>query len=176
MSYGVSINHAEVGLSYSELLDLLNKTDPLSNTEKRTLDRLLQSIEAVLGTLPEHFWNSIPFFDTGGYTGAWGVDGRLAMLHEKELVLNKVDTENILNAVDIVRDLQFSLDASITARLVEMMESYERTVQAFNNATGQVIEQHVEINAEFPNATDHNEIEEAFRELLNMATQRIAER
>ena len=28
-------------------------------------------------------------YDTGGYTGAFGPEGRLAMLHEKELVLNK---------------------------------------------------------------------------------------
>jgi hypothetical protein len=33
---------------------------------------------------------------TGGYTGAWGATGRLAILHEKELVLNKQDTLNIL--------------------------------------------------------------------------------
>ena len=26
--------------------------------------------------------------DTGGYTGAWGPNGRLALLHQKELVLN----------------------------------------------------------------------------------------
>jgi len=26
-------------------------------------------------------------YDTGGYTGEWGTDGRMAMLHEKELVL-----------------------------------------------------------------------------------------
>jgi hypothetical protein len=36
-------------------------------------------------------------FDTGGYTGEWsGAYGKLAMLHEKELVLNKHDTENFL--------------------------------------------------------------------------------
>jgi hypothetical protein len=28
-------------------------------------------------------------FDTGGYTGSWGSYGKLAMLHEKEMVLNK---------------------------------------------------------------------------------------
>jgi hypothetical protein len=27
-------------------------------------------------------------FNTGGYTGAWGPEGRLAVLHQKELVLN----------------------------------------------------------------------------------------
>jgi hypothetical protein len=31
-------------------------------------------------------------FDTGGYTGKWGPEGKLATLHEKELVLNKQDT------------------------------------------------------------------------------------
>ena len=38
-------------------------------------------------------------FDTGGYTGEWGSDGRIAMLHQKELVLNADDTQNLLNAV-----------------------------------------------------------------------------
>jgi hypothetical protein len=44
-------------------------------------------------------------FDTGGYTGAWGPEGRLAMLHQKEIVLNAHDTENLLIAVGIVRDI-----------------------------------------------------------------------
>lgn len=36
-------------------------------------------------------------FDTGGYTGDWNsIEGKLALLHEKELVLNKEDTDNIL--------------------------------------------------------------------------------
>jgi hypothetical protein len=33
---------------------------------------------------------------TGGYTGSWGPEGRVAMLHEKELVLNASDTSNFL--------------------------------------------------------------------------------
>jgi hypothetical protein len=31
----------------------------------------------------------MPSFATGGYTGEWGPEGKLAMLHEKELILNK---------------------------------------------------------------------------------------
>jgi hypothetical protein len=27
-------------------------------------------------------------YDTGGYTGSWGPEGKMAILHEKELVLN----------------------------------------------------------------------------------------
>ena len=38
-------------------------------------------------------------YDTGGYTGAWGAEGKLALLHEKELVLNKEDTENLLASI-----------------------------------------------------------------------------
>jgi hypothetical protein len=45
------------------------------------------------------------FFDTGGYTGEWGPEGRWAMLHQKEIVLNAHDTENLLQTVDIVRSI-----------------------------------------------------------------------
>ena len=47
---------------------------------------------------------------TGGYTGVWGPDGRLAMLHEKELVLNASDTSNFLKAIDIMREITKSID------------------------------------------------------------------
>jgi hypothetical protein len=33
---------------------------------------------------------------SGGYTGEWGSEGKLAFLHEKELVLNADDTANFL--------------------------------------------------------------------------------
>lgn len=44
-------------------------------------------------------------FDTGGYTGTGLGSGKLAVLHDKELVLNKTDTENMLKAVETVRDI-----------------------------------------------------------------------
>jgi hypothetical protein len=47
--------------------------------------------------------NRLTSLDTGGYTGSWGSEGKIAMLHEKELVLNADDTENLLNAVGIIR-------------------------------------------------------------------------
>ena len=50
---------------------------------------------------------------TGGYTGEWSngsnIDnGRLAFLHQKELVLNEHDTENFLTALEILRQLELS--------------------------------------------------------------------
>jgi hypothetical protein len=39
------------------------------------------------------------------------------------------------------------------------------------NNNSSVVEQHVEIHAEFPQATDRHEIEEAFNTLINRASQ-----
>ena len=47
--------------------------------------------------------DQISGFDSGGYTGDWGSDGKLAVLHEKELVLNKDDTENLLRTIELLR-------------------------------------------------------------------------
>lgn len=45
-------------------------------------------------------------FKTGGYTGDWvGDEGRVAMLHKKELVLNESQTEDILNVAKIVESI-----------------------------------------------------------------------
>ena len=38
-------------------------------------------------------------------------------------------------------------------------------------SNNQTLQQEVTIHAEFPNATDHNEIEEAFNNLVNRASQ-----
>lgn len=47
----------------------------------------------------------IPAFDTGGYTGNFNNHGKLAILHQKELVLNQNDTKNLLSVVDMVRNI-----------------------------------------------------------------------
>ena len=107
-------------------------------------------------------------FDTGGYTGEWGPEGKLAWLHEKELVLNKKDTDNILDAVSIARNID-SLIYGLTSN----------TNWKLSNLIGQVnpmfentpIEQRVQINAEFPGVTDQYEIQEAFANLTNDASQ-----
>jgi hypothetical protein len=110
-------------------------------------------------------------FDTGGYTGDWNSsEGRMAVLHEKEIVLNKEDTQNILTAVDIVRRIANSLNTSMYNDTLRNIEStFRHEIDAINN--DMTIEQNVHITAEFPNATDHSEIEEAFRNLTNLASQ-----
>lgn len=105
--------------------------------------------------------------DTGGYTGEWGSNGRLALLHQKELVLNAQDTENMLSAINIIRDIArvIDLNAASSANAFALMSS------TYATHSGQTIEQEVTIHAEFPNATNHSEIEEAFNTLINQAAQ-----
>ncbi len=111
--------------------------------------------------------------DTGGYTGEWGSDGRLAVLHQKELVLNADDTENMLNIVGMVRDLVRSMAGAAMKRANGWLDAIDATsiVNAeFGEAGG--LEQFVTIEANFPDATDRGEIQAAFNNLINLAIQR----
>lgn len=107
-------------------------------------------------------------FDTGGYTGDWGdKSGRLALLHSKEIVLNAKDTENFLQAIDMVREIssRIDLNAKYTAGIIDMMQP-----SIGRGGTPEIV-QNIEINADFPDATDHSEIELAFNNLINTASQ-----
>lgn len=106
-------------------------------------------------------------FDTGGYTGAWGSEGKMAMLHEKELVLNKQDTSNLLNAVSMIRQIAsvIDLNAYSSAGFGGGMLSAGRV-----GSTG-TLEQVVHVTAEFPNATNREEIYAAFGDIVNLASQ-----
>ena len=111
---------------------------------------------------------SLWHFDTGGYTGEWGPEGKLAMLHEKELVLNKRDTENFLTATSILREISNMLD---TNALVASLGAINLHAMTVNSPADQILQQEVNIQAEFPNVTDHNEIEIAIDNLINAASQ-----
>ena len=104
-------------------------------------------------------------YDTGGYTGEWGSEGKLAVLHEKEIVLNKEDTQNLLMTIDMVRQIANSIEEHALNWSLGTITS--PTTDNSNN----VLEQTVTITASFPNATQHSEIEEAFTTLINRASQ-----
>ena len=115
-----------------------------------------------LGNSP---WGGLGF-DSGGYTGTWtdgGIDdknGKWAILHQKELVLNKTDTENMLSAVEIIRDI--ISDANKLASFEKINNSSN-----FNDT----IEQRVEISATFPGVTEAIEIKQALEQLADNAYQ-----
>ena len=105
---------------------------------------------------------------TGGYTGEWGPEGRLAMLHQKELVLNSDDTANMFQIIDAVRDVTNALELQSHGANVDLSGTAAGTMAKFMN-----FDQNVHITAEFPNATDRNEIQAAFADLMNRASQYI---
>ena len=107
--------------------------------------------------------------DTGMYTGNWGTkDGKLAILHEKELVLNANDTENMLNMLELTRYLASVIDVNAKQLSQGIGLLQPATIKEDNR---EILEQQVHIQAEFPNVNDHNEIEEAFNSLINTASQ-----
>lgn len=106
--------------------------------------------------------------DSGGYTGAFGSEGRLALLHEKELVLNKEDTANILSAVDIVRQMARTIDENILASVYSLGSLL--SAPSIGNL-GKNLDQNVHIEANFPNVSEAREIELALNNLVNEASQ-----
>lgn len=105
-------------------------------------------------------------YNTGGYTGEWGPEGRLAMLHQKELILNASDTQNFLMATEILRSIADIIDINSLHSQISQLTPVSMTTSG-----QQTLEQAVSIEAHFPNVTDRNEIEEAFNNLINTASQ-----
>ena len=128
-----------------------------------TVDPKNKKWDGYIGRIHEKYLRK---FDTGGYTGSWGAEGRVAMLHEKELVLNKQDTSNLLTAVGMIRDISKIIDLNAYASSYGNIASTPNVVD--NTGT---LEQQVHITAEFPNATDKDEILSAFDDIINLASQ-----
>ena len=108
-------------------------------------------------------------YDTGGYTGEWGSYGKMAWLHEKELILNSQDTENFLSSIELLDNIVKTIDLqAANSQLGGLLKS-----PSFGNLLQQqqTLEQNVKIEASFPNVQNRTEIEEAFETLVNRASQ-----
>lgn len=128
------------------------------------------------GKYPDLGWikkSQVTRWNTGGYTGDWGDDsGRLAILDRKELVLNKEDTPNILNAVEIMRGIANSMNLSMLSRMAGSINGVQNSSNSIA-ADSDTLEQNVHIDATFPGVKDAREIEQALNNLVNVASQRI---
>ena len=125
------------------------------------------AIKIAKENLEEARKNYMNSYDTGGYTGAWGSDGRLAVLHQKELVLNADDTKNFLAATEILRGVSQFIDLQVTSNNFAARKLTSTTL----TPSGGTLEQIVTIEANFPSVQDRNEIQEAFNNLINAASQ-----
>lgn len=113
-------------------------------------------------------------FDTGGYTGTWNnKNGRLALLHQKEIVLNKQDTANFLQAVKLTRMFAQDLGKYKTGLVdkITAISNNNKMINTNNSTQSQALRQDININATFPNVSSSSEIEKAFQQLSAKATQ-----
>lgn len=124
---------------------------------------------------------------SGGYTGEWSgsgnaevQDGKLAWLHQKELILNADDTKNMLSMVNTIRDMgsiNSSIQNVISSKIASMLGGMMglkpgglNYSNLNNNGTVYKIEN---ITAEFPNANDVTTIQEAIMSLPNIVSQYV---
>ncbi|MBO7078748.1 MAG: LysM peptidoglycan-binding domain-containing protein, partial [Bacilli bacterium] len=114
------------------------------------------------GHMKSNNWNLIYpgekiYYDTGGYTGTWGPEGKLAFLHQKELVLNADDTKNFLAGIDILRQISDAIDLNALMVSNSLTNGLKSEVNTSSNNDG-ILQQMVSITAEFKDATTANEI------------------
>ena len=92
-------------------------------------------------------------------------------MHQKELVLKEEDTQNILNAVNAIRNITNAIGSNLLSKLANV------TAGKLDYDTGKsTLEQNVHIDAQFPNVKDSREIENALNNLVNVASMRINKR
>ena len=143
------------------------KISGIAKNNGNTLFEVTNDAGEVVGSFLKEDLFPINQFASGGYTGEWGPSGKLAMLHEKELILNQMDTFNMLTAVDTLHKILEIIDLqSLNASLGGML-----SVPGYRDTGSGMLEQNVKIEATFPNVSDHFEIEEAFNTLINQASQ-----
>lgn len=112
-------------------------------------------------------------FSTGGYTE----NGGIAVLHDKELVLNQDDTANMLSAIKILDSLAPNLTkildnrANIGASMMATKANISSSVSTIVDKDTVPIVQQVQIQADFPGVTSALEIEIALNNIINDATQ-----
>lgn len=121
----------------------------------------------------DNFVARYPAYDTGGYTGDWNSsEGKLAVLHEKEIVLNKADTKNLLSAVEVLRGMSSSIAGMILGNAGAQMNGLSRAITtAAISSLPTLLQQEIHIDASFPGVTSAQEIENALNNIINDVAQ-----
>ena len=142
-----------------------------SNNSSQGTSRNLHTTPGYAYLVDDEIKHSGSYFASGGYTGQWNDNrGKIAVLHQKELVLNEDDTKNFLEGTHILREISSSLQGSLSARMDNMR------LGSLMSTDKEELEQNVHIEASFPNVNSKKEIEEALNDLVNLAAQRAMRR
>lgn len=152
---------------FNDLKTAIQQTVGEAYALRRHLQFMSENTFSVKYVVEQNVVSSASSYDTGGYTGQWGAAGKLAVLHEKEIVLNQDDTVNLLASIELLRGIVDTLDIQTASQMMGGI----LTSPGYNNNYSNPIEQNVKIEASFPAVQDRNEIEEAFNNLINKASQ-----
>lgn len=152
---------------FNDLKTAIQQTVGEAYALRRHLQFMSENTFSVKYVVEQNVVSSASSYDTGGYTGQWGAAGKLAVLHEKEIVLNQDDTINLLASIELLRGIVDTLDVQTASQMMGGI----LTSPGYNNNYSNPIEQNVKIEASFPAVQDRNEIEEAFNNLINKASQ-----
>jgi hypothetical protein len=112
--------------------------------------------------------NHVRGFDTGGYTGDWGNEGKLAILHEKEMVFNKFDTEDLFNNISFIKDNLLNLKTITPMSNSSNISNFNNTISPSNQ-----IHNHFE-NINLPNVINFQEFLNEIDNFSNTAIQYTA--
>ena len=142
-------------------------SSPSGNKSSKSSGNNKEIIETEEGFIAGGEYYKKYYYDSGGYTGNWhSTEGRPAILHQKELVLNENDTKNFLEGTHILREISSSLRGSLYNQIDNI------GLSSLMPTNKEELEQNVHIEASFPNVNSKKEIEEAFNDLVNLAAQR----
>ena len=150
------------GLYRQSVLDTIDSLEELAKTTKSSITTLTVSTNTTGGTAEEGAGAA-----TGGLTSNWGPEGKMLMVHESELILNKGETKQFFSHLGMMESILSTLDSyALNQQLGGLLSS-----PSYMGSDSGVLEQNVKIEASFPGVTDRNEIEEAFNNLVNKASQ-----
>lgn len=149
-----------------------------TDQKKKKVPKMEQSIKyAIVQYLKDY---KIKGFKSGGYTGSWSDstiekdNGKLAWLHQKELILNASDTSNMLKTVGLVRDMVQQLNGSSLSSINTLLGSLNKIVGSNINNKTECANNTININADFPSVQSSAEIEKAFKNLTSVALQKAS--
>ncbi|GAE05279.1 hypothetical protein JCM10914_1375 [Paenibacillus sp. JCM 10914] len=110
----------------SEYVRLTNEIKKLSEINQRLRDSR-NFVDGTYDNLKGLTGSSIFNAATGGLTPAWGSEGKFLLAHEKELILNKSDTSNLLKIVDFTRKIIDSIKGNFNQDAIKSTSTSTQT-------------------------------------------------
>ena len=184
---GSKENIDEVTKASLELSNEFRKDVIAANTELAKLDASIKSVTDKLDPLTERLYNLMNVLDGGTPMDLSGVD-----LTKNKTIIDKTPPIGILpTPINPPVANTTSNNTGAPSSTDKIQSSYQSALAALNNnyftqmgsdflrllmpqiprIISDALDQTVQITASFPSVVDHNEIEEAFNNLINKATQ-----